>query len=63
MYYMSENFMSKLKVGTDIELRFTELSDEEVLQEYCQPILKSKNDQNITKTILYIVFNHAVNQR
>ena len=60
---MSAKFMTKLKEGTDQELRFTELADENVLQEYTAPILKSGNQANVTKTILYLVFNHAVNQR
>jgi hypothetical protein len=55
--------MSKIKSGTEEELRFTELSDENVLQEYSDPILKSGIEQYITKTILYLVFNHAINQR
>ncbi len=63
MYFMSNKFMSKIKSGTEEELRFTELSDENVLQEYSDPILKSGIEQYITKTILYLVFNHAINQR
>lgn len=61
MYFMSAKFMIKLNEGRD--LRFTELADEQVLQEFSAPILKSSNDANIKKTILYIVFNHAINQR
>lgn len=60
---MSENFMQKINKGLTEELRFTELADQTTLQEYCEPILKSGIDQYITKTILYLVFNHAVNQR
>ena len=63
MYFMSAKFMNKLKEGTDQELRFVELADENVLQEYTAPILTSNNSANVTKAILYLVFNHAVNQR
>ncbi len=63
MYFMSAKFMNKLKEGTDQELRFVELADENVLQEYTSPILTSDNSANVTKAILYLVFNHAVNQR
>lgn len=55
--------MNKLKEGTDQELRFIELADENILQEYTAPILTSNNPANVTKAILYLVFNHAVNQR
>lgn len=60
---MSSNFMEKIKSGADGEMSFTELGDENTLQEYSEPILRSGIDQYITKTILYLVFNHAVNQR
>ncbi len=61
MYFMSTSFMTKL--GSSDELRFIELADENQLQDYAEPILRNGQDNHVTKTILYLVFNHAINHR
>ena len=51
------------KLNTSDGLRFTELADENQLQDYVEPILRFGQENHVTKTILYLIFNHAINQR
>ncbi len=44
-------------------MTFTELSNENTLDDYVKPVLKL-NDQSITtKALLYLIYNHALNRR
>lgn len=62
MYFMSKEFMEKISVSNR-DLTFTELADEEQLEELGRMVLALEDSEYTTKTILYMVYNHAVNRR
>jgi translation initiation factor 3 subunit C len=62
MYFMSNEFLKKIKKST-AELQFAELADEGLLEEYVRPILQLNDEVKTTKTLLYLIYNHAVNRR
>lgn len=61
-YFMSSEFMTKIHSFSD-DVTFTELSDEDKLETFTQPIFTLRNQEITIKTILYLTFNHAVNRR
>lgn len=61
-YFMSSQFMSKIH-GFSEDVTFTELSDEEKLEVFTQPIFTLRNQEITIKTILYLTYNHAINRR
>lgn len=58
MYFMSNTFLSRINEGNNFD--FATISDIEV---YANPILKFLRKDEVTKTILYMVYNHALNRR
>jgi hypothetical protein len=64
MYFMDVNFLNKIEANTkDSKVSFTVLKNEEDLNLFCAPILRYETDENITRTILFQVFNHSINYR
>ena len=54
--------MEKISISNS-DLTFTELADEEQLEELGRMVLALEDSEYTTKSILYIVYNHAVNRR
>lgn len=57
MYFMNKNFLAKVNQGNKFSF-----ANIEQLQQYANPILKLLDEEAVTKTILYLIFNYAINK-
>lgn len=57
MYFMNRNFLTKVNQGNKFSF-----AGIEQLEQYANPILKLLNPETVTKAILYLIFNYAINK-
>lgn len=63
-YFMSGALIERIKVDIGSNSQFLELVDEQKLQNYANLVLKySKDEETKIKTLLYLIYNHAINYR
>jgi translation initiation factor 3 subunit C len=63
-YFMSAALVERIQQELPEKPEFMELADEEQLEIYANLILKhSKDEESRIKTLLYIIYNHAINYR
>jgi translation initiation factor 3 subunit C len=63
-YFMSSALIERIKVDLGSRSEFLELVDEHKLQNYANLVLKySKDEETQIKTLLYLIYNHAINYR
>lgn len=63
-YFMSVALVERIQQELPEKPEFLELVDEEQLEIYANLILKySKDEESRIKTLLYLIYNHAINYR
>lgn len=63
-YFMSGALVERIQQELPEKPEFLELADEEQLETYANLILKhSKDEESRIKTLLYLIYNHAINYR
>ena len=61
---MDKTLIERIKNELKRDVEFLELANEETIKEYSNLILKYQTDEETkTKTLLYVVYNHAINGR
>ena len=63
-YFMDKGLIQRIKDDMKVDLSFLKLADEEAIKEYADLVLKyQKDEETKAKTLLYVIYNHAINGR
>ena len=61
---MDKALIERIKNEMKVDISFLELANEETIREYSNLILRYQSDEETkTKTLLYVIYNHAINGR